>query len=70
LVVGFSRPWKIDPTAAAGLVGALFGGAELLLGTLINRATDRFKAAQEQAGQIEKLKTMIASRVGRCGVRR
>lgn len=58
-----SRPWGIghDQAAAAGLAGALFGGAALLLGNWINRANDRFKAAQEQAGQIEKLKTMIAA---------
>lgn len=57
------RPWGIghDQAAAAGLAGALFGGAALLLGNWINRANDRFKAAQEQAGQIEKLKTMIAA---------
>jgi hypothetical protein len=39
----------------------LFGGAALLLSNWINRANDRFKAAQEQAGQVEKLKTMIAA---------
>ena len=56
-------PWEIghDPAAAAGLAGALFGGAALLLGNWINRANDRFKAAQEQAGQVEKLKAMIAA---------
>lgn len=53
--------WGIghDQAAAAGLAGALFGGAALLLGNWINRANDRFKAAQEQAGQVEKLKTML-----------
>jgi hypothetical protein len=57
------RPWGIghDQAAAAGLAGALFGGAALLLGNWINRANDRFKAVQEQAGQVEKLKTMIAA---------
>lgn len=56
-------PWGIgrDPAAAAGLAGALFGGAALLLGNWINRANDRFKAAQEQAGEVEKLKAMIAA---------
>ena len=40
------RPWGIghDQAAAAGLAGALFGGAALLLGNWINRANDRFKA--------------------------
>jgi hypothetical protein len=57
------RPWGIghDQAAAAGLAGALFGGAALLLGNWINRANDRFKAAQDQAGQVEKLNTMIAA---------
>jgi hypothetical protein len=55
------RPWGVDQAAAAGLAGALFGGAALLLGNWINRANDRFKAAQEQAGQIEKLKILIAA---------
>ncbi|MEN9768428.1 MAG: hypothetical protein RLZZ180_58 [Pseudomonadota bacterium] len=55
--------WGIghDQAEAAGLAGALFGGAALLLGNWINRANDRLKAAQEEAGQIEKLKTMIAA---------
>lgn len=57
----FSRPCGIDPAAAAGLAGALFGGAALLLGNWINRVNDRCKAAQEQADQVEKLKTMIAA---------
>ena len=56
-----SRPWGIDPAAAASLAGALFGGAALLLGNWINRANDLSKAAQEQADQVEKLKTMIAA---------
>ena len=57
------RPWGIghDQAAAAGLAGALFGGTALLLGNWINRANDRFKAAQEQAGQVEKLKALIAA---------
>ncbi|NHR04474.1 hypothetical protein HA052_04615 [Chromobacterium haemolyticum] len=50
-----------DRAAAAGLAGALFGGAALLLGNWINRANDRSKAAQEQADQVEKLKTLIAA---------
>ena len=56
-------PWGIghDQAAAAGLAGALFGGAALLLGNWINRANDRLKAAREQAGQVEKLKAMIAA---------
>jgi hypothetical protein len=47
------RPLGIghDQAAAPGLAGALFGGAALLLGNWINRANDRFKVAQEQAGQ-------------------
>ena len=56
-----SQPWGVDQAAAAGLAGALFGGAALLLGNWINRANDRFKTAQEQAGEVEKLKTMIAA---------
>lgn len=57
------RPWGIghDQAAAAGLAGALFGGAALLLGNWINRFSDRLKAAQEQADQVEKLKAMIAA---------
>lgn len=57
------RPWGIshDQAAAAGLAGALFGGAALLLGNWINRVSDRLKAAQEQADQVEKLKAMIAA---------
>ncbi|MBU6994431.1 hypothetical protein [Ferrovum myxofaciens] len=61
LYVVACRPWSVDQAAAAGLAGALFGGAALLLGNWINRANDRFKAAQEQADQIEKLKTLIAA---------
>lgn len=47
--------------AAAGLAGALFGGAALLLGNWINRFNERIKAVQEQAGEIEKLQAMIAA---------
>ncbi len=56
-------PWGSghDQAAAAGLAGALFGGAALLLGNWINRANDRFKAALEQSGQVEKLKVMIGA---------
>ncbi len=54
------QPWCIDPAAASSLSGALFGGAALLLGNWINRINDRYKAEQEQAGQIENLKTLIA----------
>lgn len=63
------RPWGIghDQAEAASLAGALFGGAALLLGNWINRANDRFKAAQEEAGQVEKLKTMIASELVNVG---
>jgi hypothetical protein len=61
LYVVACRPWGFDPGAAAGLAGALFGGAALLLGNWINRANERFKAEQEQAGQVEKLKTLIAA---------
>lgn len=58
-----SRPWGIlhDQAAAASLSGALFGGAALLLGNWINRANVRLRAAQQQTGQIEKLKTVIAA---------
>lgn len=54
------RPWGIghDQAAAAGLAGALFGGAALLLDNWINRVNDRLKAAQEQADQVEKLKAI------------
>jgi hypothetical protein len=45
-----------DLGAAAGLAGALFGGAALLLGNWINRFNDRLKAAQEQAAEVGKLK--------------
>lgn len=57
------NPWGIfrDQAAAAGLAGALFGGAALLLGNWINRVNDRHKAAEEQADQAEKLKAMIAA---------
>ena len=55
------RPWGIDQVAAAGLAGALFGAGALLLGNWINRANDRLKAAQEQVGQVEKLKALIAA---------
>lgn len=50
------RPWGVghNQAAAAGLAGASFGGAALLLGNWINRANDRLKAAQEQAGQVGK----------------
>jgi len=63
------RPWGIghDQAEAASLAGALFGGAALLSGNWINRANDRFKAAQEEAGQVEKLKTMIASELVNVG---
>ncbi|QFY44520.1 hypothetical protein F6R98_19370 [Candidatus Methylospira mobilis] len=61
LYVVACRPWGFDLGAAAGLAGALFGGAALLLGNWINRANERFKAEQEQAGQVEKLKTLIAA---------
>jgi hypothetical protein len=61
LYVVFSRPGGIDQAAAASLAGALFGGAALLLGNWINRANDQCKTAREQAGEIEKLKTMIAA---------
>lgn len=55
------RPWGVDPAAASGLAGALFGGAALLLGNWINRANDSFKAAQEQASQVKKLKALITA---------
>ncbi|MCU9952783.1 hypothetical protein OEJ37_05325 [Burkholderia sp. BKH01] len=57
------KPWGIgtDESAAAALAGALFGGAAVLLGNWINRANDRFKAAREEAGQLEKLKIIIAA---------
>lgn len=54
------QPWCIDPAAASSLSGALFGGAALLLGNWINRINDRHRAEQEQAEQIENLKTLIA----------
>ena len=59
-VVAF-RPWGVDAAAAAGLAGALFGGSALLLGNWINRANDKFKAAQELTGQVEKIKALIAT---------
>lgn len=55
------RPCGLDQAAAAGLTGALFGGAALLLGNWVNRYNDRVKAEQDQASQVEKLKAMIAA---------
>jgi len=61
LAVVVCRPWGIDPAAAASLAGALFGAAALLLGNWINRVNENFKTANKLAGQIDKLKTLIAS---------
>jgi hypothetical protein len=47
--------------AIATLVGALFGGAALLLGNWINRWNERRKACKEMEERVSKLKAMIAA---------
>jgi hypothetical protein len=54
-------PCGIGKEQAAGLAGALFGGAALLLGNWINRLNDRAKTNQEQTVQVKKLKALIAA---------
>lgn len=47
--------------AIATLVGALFGGAALLLGNWINRWNERSKACKDLEKRVSKLKAMIAA---------
>ena len=47
--------------AIATLVGALFGGAALLLGNWINRWNERRKACKDLEERVSKLKAMIAA---------
>lgn len=46
--------------AVATLVGALVGGAAVLLGNWINRANDRRRQHSEESRRAEKVKTLIA----------
>jgi hypothetical protein len=55
------RPWGLDPSAGASLAGALFGGAAVLLGNWINRATSRHRTIRETEDRRIKLKTLIAA---------
>lgn len=54
------NPWGIEKDSAASLAGALFGGAAVLLGNVINRLNDRLKQSQTKTKQIENLKALIA----------
>ncbi len=47
--------------AIATLVGALFGGAALLLGNWINRWNERSKACKDLEERVSKLKAMIVA---------
>ena len=55
------HPWGLDPSAAASLAGALFGGAAVLLGNWINRANSRYQNFCEMKDRREKIKAMISS---------
>jgi hypothetical protein len=63
LGLGFmvGRSQKLDATAVATLVGALFGGATLLLGNWISRSNERKRAAEAREQRCAKLKTLIAA---------
>ncbi|MGO9443877.1 MAG: hypothetical protein ACLPXB_03765 [Thiobacillaceae bacterium] len=50
-----------DSTAAATLVGALFGGAAVLLGNWINRYNEQRRAATDLEQRREKLKTPLSA---------
>lgn len=50
-----------EGAAIATLVGAMFGGAAVLLGNWINRWNDRQVARKAQEAQVTKLKALIAS---------
>jgi hypothetical protein len=58
--ISIGNPWGIDPTSAAALSGALYGGAALLLGNWINRVSEWRRSADEAALRVEKLKALIA----------
>ena len=52
---------RLDAGAVATLVGALFGGAAVLLGNWINRYNEIGRAQVERQEQQSKLKTLIAA---------
>ncbi len=52
---------KMDAAAVATLVGALFGGAALLLGNWISRYNERQRATEAMAQRRAKLKTLIGA---------
>ncbi|HTR24385.1 MAG TPA: hypothetical protein VMI10_10400 [Terriglobales bacterium] len=52
---------KPDAAAVATLVGALFGGAAILLGNWINRYNERKRAASDLRQRRTKLKALIAA---------
>ncbi|MFI4940329.1 MAG: hypothetical protein ACHP7O_08335 [Burkholderiales bacterium] len=63
-VVGSGLIWqqqKMDAAAVASLVGALFGGAALLLGNWINRRSERRRAAEDLRVRRIQIKTLIAA---------
>lgn len=51
----------LDAAAVATLVGALFGGAALLLGNWISRTNEKRRAAEAMAERRTKLKALIAA---------
>ena len=55
------HPWGLDPSAAASLAGALFGGAAVLLGNWINRANSRYQIFREMEDRRVKLKALIGA---------
>jgi hypothetical protein len=63
LIGGFLMHWQNmkSAEAIATLVGALFGGAALLLGNWINRFNEYRKAHEALEERISKLKAMIGA---------
>lgn len=57
------KPWGLDGPTAGALAGALFGGAAVLLGILINRANQRHEKMAEVEERRAKLKALIAAEI-------
>lgn len=61
LFVLFVKPVGGNVEASAGLSGALFGSAAVLIGNAINGYYQQSATIEKEAAQVEKIKTLIAA---------